>query len=117
MLADAAGHGLVVTVEDGVRQGGAGMFIADALRASAPGSAPPIISLGIPRSFIPQGKPDRILVRLGLDGAGLARSVREALGRRAEAAVTEEGGSTQAPTCGLAAGLAAGHPTGHDTTD
>ncbi|HEY5097930.1 MAG TPA: 1-deoxy-D-xylulose-5-phosphate synthase [Acidimicrobiales bacterium] len=114
MLADAGGHAVVITAEDGVRQGGAGMFIADALRASCPqGSAPPIISLGIPRAFIPQDKPDRILARLGLDGAGLARSVREALGARPEPA-TEEAGSPKAPT------PPATRPatlTAHDTTD
>ncbi len=36
---------------------------------------------GRPRSFIAQGKPDRILAGLGLDGPGLARSAREALRR------------------------------------
>ena len=35
MLDDAARHRVVVTAEDGIRQGGAGMFLADALRASA----------------------------------------------------------------------------------
>jgi 1-deoxy-D-xylulose-5-phosphate synthase len=81
MVADAGRHGLVVTAEDGVRQGGAGMFLADAVRAScARGSAPPVVSLGIPRTYLAQGKPDRILARLGLDGPGLARSVRDALG-------------------------------------
>lgn len=80
MLADAARHGLVVTAEDGVRQGGAGMFLADAVRAAAPTpGGPPIIVLGIPRTYIPQDKPDRILARLGLDGTGVAQSVREAL--------------------------------------
>jgi 1-deoxy-D-xylulose-5-phosphate synthase len=110
MLADAGGHAVVITAEDGVRQGGAGMFIADALRASYPqGSAPPVISLGIPRAFIPQDKPDRILARLGLDGAGLARSVRKALGARPEVA-TEEAGSPKAPTPPATL-------TAHDTTD
>jgi 1-deoxy-D-xylulose-5-phosphate synthase len=114
MLADAGGHAVVITAEDGVRQGGAGMFIADALRASCPqGSAPPIISLGIPRAFIPQDKPDRILARLGLDGAGLARSAREALGARPEA-VTEEAGSQDSPI--LPASLPA-TLTARDTTD
>ncbi len=81
MVADAGRHALVVTAEDGVRQGGAGMFLADAVRAScARGAAPPVISLGIPRTYLAQGKPDRILARLGLDGPGLARSVRDALG-------------------------------------
>ncbi len=81
MVADAARHGAVLTAEDGVRQGGAGMFLAEALRQSCPqGGAPAVISLGIPRAYIPQDKPDRILARLGLDGPGLARSVRTALG-------------------------------------
>jgi 1-deoxy-D-xylulose-5-phosphate synthase len=80
MLADASRHALVVTVEDGIRQGGAGMFLADALRASLPcGATPPVISLGIPRAYIPLGKPDMILAELGLDGDGVARSVREAV--------------------------------------
>jgi 1-deoxy-D-xylulose-5-phosphate synthase len=85
MVADAGRHALVVTAEDGVRQGGAGMFLADAVRAScARGAAPPVISLGIPRTYLAQGKPDRILARLGLDGPGLARSVRDALGMEDE---------------------------------
>jgi deoxyxylulose-5-phosphate synthase len=33
--------------------------------------------LGIPRAYIPQDKPDRILAQLGLDGPGLAQSIRE----------------------------------------
>ena len=84
MLADAARHAVVITAEDGVRQGGAGMFVADALRESCPsGAAPPVISLGIPRAYIPQDKPDRILAHLGLDAAGIARAVRAAVGSSA----------------------------------
>jgi 1-deoxy-D-xylulose-5-phosphate synthase len=80
MLADARSHDIVVTAEDGIRQGGAGMFLADALRAScALGTAPPVVNLGIPRTYLAQGKPDRILARLGLDGPGLAAAVHEAL--------------------------------------
>ncbi|MBF6555304.1 MAG: 1-deoxy-D-xylulose-5-phosphate synthase [Acidimicrobiales bacterium] len=80
MLADAARHAVVITAEDGIRQGGAGMFVADALRHSCPGgTAPPVVSLGIPRAYITQGKPTDILSRLGLDGPGLARSVRESV--------------------------------------
>jgi 1-deoxy-D-xylulose-5-phosphate synthase len=81
MLADASRHDVVLTVEDGVRQGGAGMFLAEALRASCPqGTAPPVLSLGIPRAYIAQDKPDRILARMGLDATGIAGSVREAVG-------------------------------------
>ena len=80
MLADAGRHALVVTLEDGVRHGGAGMFLGDALRASLPlGSCPPIIHRGVPRTFLAQGRPDRILARLGLDGDGVVRTVRESL--------------------------------------
>jgi 1-deoxy-D-xylulose-5-phosphate synthase len=86
MVADAVRHDAVLTAEDGIRQGGAGMFLADAIRASCPGgAAPPVTSLGIPRAYIAQGKADDILSQLGLDGAGLARSVRSALSSVREA--------------------------------
>jgi 1-deoxy-D-xylulose-5-phosphate synthase len=81
MLQDAAAHGLVVTVEDGIRVGGAGTFLVDAMR-HLPGlerPVPPVGILGIPRAYIPQGKPDLILADLGLDGPGIAHSVAEAL--------------------------------------
>jgi 1-deoxy-D-xylulose-5-phosphate synthase len=89
MLADAARHDLVVTAEDGMRHGGAGMFLADAMAGvSDEGRVPPVTVLGIPRTFIAQDKPDHILARFGLDGPGLAQSVREAL---ASARVTSTG--------------------------
>jgi 1-deoxy-D-xylulose-5-phosphate synthase len=79
MLADAARHHLVVTAEDGVRFGGAGAFLVDAMAAQVDSEAlsmPAIRVLGIPRQFIAQGKADNILASLGLDGAGIAESVR-----------------------------------------
>jgi 1-deoxy-D-xylulose-5-phosphate synthase len=84
MLADAARHSVVVTAEDGVRHGGAGAFIVDAMQASTElldlGQRGPITrTLGIPREFIAQGKADDILRSLGLNGAGIAESVRGAL--------------------------------------
>jgi 1-deoxy-D-xylulose-5-phosphate synthase len=80
MLADAAAHKLVVTVEDGVRVGGAGSSILDALAARNAGAhAPPTLMLGIPLEYIPQANPLAILKRLGLDGAGIAASVKRAL--------------------------------------
>ena len=80
MLADAGRHAFVVTVEDGVRQGGAGMFLGDALRTSLPlGTCPPIVHRGVPRAFLAQGRPDRILARLGLDEDGIVRTVRDGL--------------------------------------
>jgi transketolase C-terminal domain/subunit len=35
--------------------------------------------LGIPRQYLAQGKADDILASLGLSGAGIAESVRQAL--------------------------------------
>ncbi|MGH8996590.1 MAG: 1-deoxy-D-xylulose-5-phosphate synthase [Acidimicrobiales bacterium] len=84
MLADAAGHRLVVTVEDGVRFGGAGMFLTDALASWARGeerAVPPVTNLGIPRSYIPQGRADDLLAQLGLDGPGVAATVRQLIDR------------------------------------
>ena len=81
MLADAAEHGLVVTVEDGIRVGGAGTFLVDAM-TNLPGRQrplPAVCNLGVPPRFIPQGKPDSILADLGLDGPGIAHSVTESL--------------------------------------
>ena len=71
MLADAAGHTLVVTVEDGIRVGGAGAYIADALPDTR------TVVLGLPDEFIQQAKPSAILARFGLDAAGIAASVRK----------------------------------------
>jgi hypothetical protein len=33
----------------------------------------------VPRAYLAQGRPDRILARLGLDGDGIVRTVRESL--------------------------------------
>jgi 1-deoxy-D-xylulose-5-phosphate synthase len=81
MLADAARHSLVVTVEDGIRSGGAGSAIADALALAPDVPGPvPVLVLGAPDEYIPQGKPEVILAQLGLDGPGIAASVVRALG-------------------------------------
>ena len=77
MIADAARHDLVVTVEDGFRQGGAGTAIETALRDT--GSDVTIEVLGVPIEYIDHANPDVILSRMGLDGAGVASTVREAL--------------------------------------
>jgi 1-deoxy-D-xylulose-5-phosphate synthase len=82
MVGDAARHRLVVTAEDGLRTGGAGTFLADAVAnaaAEAGRAAPPVTTLGIPRAFLPHDKPDAILSGMGLDGPGIAASVRRAM--------------------------------------
>ncbi len=82
MLADAARHRLVVTVEDGIRDGGVGSHLAAELTACCAGRSKPRVEiLGVPVQFIQHGKPDRILANLGLDADGITNSVRNALGR------------------------------------
>ena len=38
-----------------------------------------MLTLGVPTSYIPHGKPDRILTALGLDGPGIAAAIAKAL--------------------------------------
>ncbi len=81
MLADAARHRVVVTAEDGLRVGGAGTFLADAVERTATGAerpAPRVVTLGIPREYLPHDRADDILASAGLDGAGIAAAVRRA---------------------------------------
>jgi 1-deoxy-D-xylulose-5-phosphate synthase len=77
MIEDAAAHRLVVTCEDGIRDGGIGMTIADKVHEISGGVQVEV--LGLPARFIPQGKPDRILAQLGLDAEGIATAVRRRL--------------------------------------
>ncbi len=82
MIADAVLAPLVVTAEDGIRAGGAGSAIADAVAeaaADASRPAPRVIILGVPDHYIAQAAPARIHADLGLDGAGIAASVINAL--------------------------------------
>ncbi len=78
MIASAATHRLVVTCEDGIREGGIGMSIADRVHNIAP--AVPVKVLGIPARFIQQGSAEKILAQLGLDAAGITAAAIAALG-------------------------------------
>jgi 1-deoxy-D-xylulose-5-phosphate synthase len=76
MIGDAARHRFVVTCEDGVREGGIGMTIAD--RVHELSATVPVKVLGLPTRFIPQGKPEAILAQFGLSAEGIAAVVRDA---------------------------------------
>jgi 1-deoxy-D-xylulose-5-phosphate synthase len=81
MVDDAAHHRLVVSAEDGVRHGGAGAFLLDAMAAHVESAGLPIPAvriLGVPRQYLAQGKADDILASLGLDGTGIAETIRRA---------------------------------------
>jgi 1-deoxy-D-xylulose-5-phosphate synthase len=81
MVAHAATHPLVVTVEDGIRVGGAGSYMAEAIADLDEGRhGPPVLILGTPAEFIPAAATaEAIHARLGLDGAGIHASVVKAL--------------------------------------
>jgi 1-deoxy-D-xylulose-5-phosphate synthase len=79
MIADAARHQLVVTVEDGIRVGGAGSHLADAIAdIQEDRHSPPVVILGTPAAYIPHGSPAVIHAQLGLDGPGIAAAVHKA---------------------------------------
>jgi 1-deoxy-D-xylulose-5-phosphate synthase len=78
MLRDAARHPFVLTVEDGLREGGIGSAISDRLSEltlSWP-TTPRVRVLGTPLAFIPHGKPDVVLAELGLGAHGIAEQAR-----------------------------------------
>ena len=90
MLDDALAHEVVITVEDGVRIGGAGTHLRDALaqRAMARGvTCPQSESLGVPKRYLAQAAPESILAGLGLDADGITQSIR---GLLKAAPVTQE---------------------------
>jgi 1-deoxy-D-xylulose-5-phosphate synthase len=75
MIADAAGHDRVITIEDGIRNGGIGMTIADEVCALEPSTQ--VHVLGLPTKFLPHDpKSANIHARYGLDKASLVDLVR-----------------------------------------
>lgn len=79
MLADAARHQVVVTVEDGIRDGGVGTAIVDQVTALAPTQPPAFVVLGTPVEYVPHGKIEHIHRELGLDADGIAHRALAAL--------------------------------------
>ncbi len=81
MLAELASHRLVVTVENGVVNGGAGAYISDRLvELTGVMEAPRVLRLGVPDGYIQHAKPDRILAELGLDAPGVHAAIRKTMG-------------------------------------
>jgi 1-deoxy-D-xylulose-5-phosphate synthase len=79
MLAAAARSPLVVTVEDGVAEGGIGSLITSALARRRGDPGPRVVVLGTPLAYLPHGKVADLLAQLGLDGAGIAAATLKAL--------------------------------------
>ena len=83
MIRAAAGADTVITLEDGIVEGGVGAAISQAIEAALPAGAPVprVTNLGVPTRFISHAKPDAILASLGLDAAGIAGAIRTAAQR------------------------------------
>ncbi len=75
----AAGHRLVVTIEDGVRVGGFGSRLTQLLADA--GIEAPVRALGLPEQFLPHGERKAILRSHGLDAEGIADAARRGLRR------------------------------------
>lgn len=75
MLHDAASHELVVSIEDGLRDGGIGESILDNLSKLSHPSGPTVRVLGIPTVHLSHAKPDTILSALGLNSKGIVDEV------------------------------------------
>ncbi|HSY46251.1 MAG TPA: 1-deoxy-D-xylulose-5-phosphate synthase [Steroidobacteraceae bacterium] len=73
VVAVAARHRALITIEENATQGGAGSAVGELL--SAEGLQLPLLQLGIPDRFIEHGSRDSCLAAAGLDSAGLAASV------------------------------------------
>jgi 1-deoxy-D-xylulose-5-phosphate synthase len=76
MIADAATHPLVVTIEDGLRAGGAGEAMREQINR-ANGDVD-VRVLGVPTQYVPHGKPAAILAGFGLDADGIVATVESA---------------------------------------
>ncbi|HMP12216.1 transketolase C-terminal domain-containing protein, partial [Hydrogenophaga sp.] len=74
----ASTHAALVTVEEGCALGGAGSAVLEALQSE--GLCLPVLTLGLPDTFIEHGDPGQLLSMLGLDAAGIEEAVRKRLG-------------------------------------
>ena len=75
----AAGHRLVVTVEDNGRAGGFGDAAGRLLRDA--GMSTPLRTFGLPQEFLEHGKREEVLADAGLVPQHLAREITEAVAR------------------------------------
>ncbi|MBW8462538.1 transketolase C-terminal domain-containing protein, partial [Acidovorax sp.] len=66
-------HDVLVTLEEGAIQGGAGSAVTEALHTL--GIVRPVLQLGLPDVFIEHGDPAKLLALQGLDAAGIRASI------------------------------------------
>ncbi len=74
LLEVARSHEVIVTIEEGAIAGGAGSAVLEALQAAR--LPLPVLQLGLPDRFIEHGDHAKLLSGLGLDAAGIERSIQ-----------------------------------------
>ncbi|SPY76611.1 1-deoxy-D-xylulose-5-phosphate synthase [Providencia rustigianii] len=71
----ANSHDMLVTLEENAIMGGAGSGVNEFLMREK--KVLPILNLGLPDFFIPQGTQEELLADLGLDAAGIVKSITD----------------------------------------
>lgn len=95
LTALAADHTLVVTVEDGLRHGGVGTAVGQALQEAAVRT--PVRALGVADGFPRQAGRAEILAEAGLAAQAVAHTITQALAGAAAAAVPDGARTVSAP--------------------
>jgi 1-deoxy-D-xylulose-5-phosphate synthase len=91
IVALAARHRALVTIEENATQGGAGSAVGELLASD--GVQIPLLQLGIPDRFIEHGSRESCLAAAGLDAAGLAASIERWWGLQTQARMRSAGGA------------------------
>lgn len=74
ILSMAESHDVLVTLEENAIMGGAGSGVNEVLMANR--KAVPVLNLGLPDHFIPQGTQDEARADIGLDAADIEAKIR-----------------------------------------
>ncbi len=74
---------IVVTVEEGTIEGGFGSAVLEAANAAGL-DARNVVRLGLPDRFVEHAERGELLADLGLDAAGICRTVRQAIEKRSK---------------------------------
>ena len=71
----ANSHEMLVTLEENAIMGGAGSGINEFLMRER--KMIPVLNLGLPDFFIPQGSQDELIADLGLDSQGILNAIEQ----------------------------------------
>ena len=91
-------HDAIVTVEEGTMMGGAGSAVLEALAEARIDI--PVLTLGLPDTFVEHGDPAKLLAQCGLDAAGIEQSIQRRFGTAPALLRTAVGQSTAARGAG-----------------